>query len=68
MGIEEKDIYRAANIFIDKHGNAALLESMKKEEALFTNGDIEGSRVWHKITNAIEWMQMPENLTSETLQ
>ena len=68
MSIAEIDIYRVAQMFIDKHGDAALLEAMKKEENLSLKGDGEGAHTWHKITNAIEWMQMPKSLTGETLQ
>ncbi|MGH1377068.1 MAG: hypothetical protein ACRBCK_12060 [Alphaproteobacteria bacterium] len=68
MSIPEIDIYRTAQIFINKHGSSALLESMKKEEELFEKGDVKGANVWHKITDAIEWLQIPDNLTSLTKQ
>lgn len=68
MSIADIDIYRAAQMVIKKHGDAALLESMKKEQALSSKGDIEGARVWHKISDAIEWMQMPSELMGDTVQ
>ncbi len=68
MSIAEIDIYRTAQIFINKHGDSALLEAMKKEEELFEKGDLKGAAVWHKITDAVEWLQIPENLTDQTKQ
>lgn len=68
MSVTEIDIYRAAKIFIKKHGDSALLEAMKNEEGLSLKGDSQGAQTWHKITNAIEWMQIPKNLKSETIQ
>lgn len=68
MSVENIDIYRAAQIVINCHGDAALLESMKKEQMLSLRGDLEGARVWHKISEAIQWMQMPADLMGDTLQ
>lgn len=52
------DIYRTARLFFHQFGDAALLEAMNREEMLAAIGDQSGAKTWHKIANAIEWMQL----------
>ena len=48
------DIYRAANVLIQKHGeDAPILAAMRADE-LMEVGDMEGRAVWLRIVKAIE--------------
>jgi len=55
--IDEIDIYRSANIFIEKYGNDAksyaALQALSNSEHL----DQGGFSVWCRIVNAIETLQ-----------
>lgn len=62
------DIYRSAKVFIDQHGDNALLEAQKMEESFIAANDMVGVVVWNKIAAAIEWMQANEGEEWETVQ
>ena len=63
---EDIDVWRVAKQYIDLYGEDALMQAMRRQSRLANNGDQEGAIVWQKIADKIEWLQMPENLTSET--
>ncbi len=52
--VDEIDIYRAARLLIDQHGEVAATHAAKRADALLEDGDMEGSRVWLSIREAIE--------------
>ena len=54
------DIYRAAKLYIDQHGDQAALQAAMQADALLEKGDMEGSATWRKIIKAIEVMQATE--------
>jgi len=54
------DIYRAAKLYIDQHGDQAALQAAMQADALLEAGDLEGSATWRKIIKAIEVMQATE--------
>lgn len=64
--MQDIDIYRTAKIIIDRHGDAALLEAMKHIESHRARGDVQAMCVWKRVSDAIEWMQMPNDLKGET--
>ncbi len=66
MPVTDRDILATAKICIQKDGDAALMKAMFKIAEHEANGDIEGRECWNKISKAIEWMQMPEVLSSES--
>ena len=55
--IPELDIYRAANLLIDRHGGDALVEAAKMIDRMLELGDPEGRQVWRLIKRAIEQLQ-----------
>ena len=61
------DIHRTAKVLIDQHGEDALIEAMKRVEGYRQKKNETGMRIWNRIADAIEWLQMPENLTGETV-
>ncbi len=57
--ISEIDIYRAANLVIERHGADALIEAARMIDRMLDHGDPEGQRVWQRIRRAIETLQAP---------
>ena len=56
--ISELDIYRAANLLIDRHGGGgALIEAAQMIDRMLELGDPEGRQVWRRIKRAIEQLQ-----------
>jgi len=51
------DIYRAAKLVIDQHGDDAALYASRRADLLLKDGDIEGAVIWRRITAAIEELQ-----------
>jgi hypothetical protein len=63
--ISDVDIARTAKIFMDQHGEAALLEAMQKEQAFCLAGNVEAAITWRRIADIIEWLQFPEILRGD---
>ena len=57
MAISDLDIYRAANLLIERHGNEAMFEATKMIDTMLSNGDLEGRAVWRRIKQAITDLQ-----------
>jgi hypothetical protein len=55
--ISELDIYRAANLMIDRHGGDALIEAVRMIDRMLELGNGEGRQVWRRIKQAIEQLQ-----------
>jgi hypothetical protein len=55
--IPELDIYRAANLLIDRHGGDALVEAARMIDRMLELSDPEGRQVWKRIKRAIEQLQ-----------
>lgn len=55
--MQDIDIYRVAKMMIDQHGDRAHLEILHKVDQLTAKNDQAGVSVWHKISDAIHWMQ-----------
>jgi hypothetical protein len=51
------DIYHAAKLVIDRHGEDAALYAAARTAVLVGEGDDEGAAIWHQITVAIEELQ-----------
>ncbi len=54
------DIYRAAKLYIDQHGDQAALQAAMQTDAQLAAGDMDGAAVWRKIIRAIEVLQATE--------
>ena len=55
--ISEIDIYRAANLVIERHGADAVIEAARMIDRMLELGDPEGRLVWKRIEGAIEQLQ-----------
>lgn len=51
---EDIDIWRAAKLLVDRHGNEAPVHAATRADEWLADGDIEGQRVWMRILRAIE--------------
>jgi hypothetical protein len=57
--ISNLDIYRAANLLIERHGADAVIEAARMIDRMLDLSDPEGRGVWKRIKSAIETLQAP---------
>jgi hypothetical protein len=57
--ISELDIYRAANLLIERHGADAEVEAARLADRMLERGDRDGELVWFRIKRAIVALQAP---------
>ncbi len=57
------DIYRAAKLYIDQHGDQAALQAAMQADSLLEAGDMDGAATWRKIIKAIERMYATSTLS-----
>ena len=55
--ISERDIYRAANLVIKRHGGDAVIEAARMVDRMLELGDPDGRVLWQRIGRAIEVLQ-----------
>ena len=55
--IPDLDIYRAAKLLVDRHGEDASIRAAERADDLLEAGDIEGAVIWRSILAAIEELQ-----------
>jgi hypothetical protein len=55
--VDDPDIFRAAKLLIDRHGEEAATFAAGRADLLLEEGDIDGSAVWRRILAAIEELQ-----------
>ncbi len=51
--VDDLDIYRAARVLINQHGDEAPLHAAMRAEDLLDKGDLDGCAVWRCILRAI---------------
>ena len=55
--IPDLDIYRAAKLLIDQHGEDTPIRAAERADELLEDGDTEGAAIWRAIMAAIEELQ-----------
>ena len=55
--ISDLDIFRAAKLLIDKHGEDAAIWAGQPCDQLTDEGDTDGAAVWRQILEAIDELQ-----------
>jgi hypothetical protein len=60
MPIDEKDIWRTANLYIERFGEEAAIQAAMKVDEMLAKGDMEGRSVWRRVLEAIEKLQAKE--------
>ena len=63
--MDEKDIYRAAKLLIDRHRSMASLRASERAVELGGAGDIEGARAGAAILQAVRRLQQKKPGGSE---
>ena len=51
--MEEIDIWRAAKLLVDRHGQDAELEACQRADQALAAGDLDGLRVWKRVRDAV---------------
>ena len=51
---EEKDIWQAAKLLVDRYGDEAPVQAAMRADALLAEGDIDGQAIWKRILSAVE--------------
>ena len=57
--ISDLDIWRAANLLTQRHGEDAEIEAAKRADQMLERGDLDGHAVWKQIMRAIVALQTP---------
>jgi hypothetical protein len=57
--IAEIDVWRAANMLIQRHGDGAELEAARLADLMIDRADRDGQMVWMQIRRAIVELQAP---------
>ncbi len=52
--ISDPDIFRAAKLLIDQHGDDAAIRAAQRADELLDGGDMDGATVWRRISEAID--------------
>ena len=53
----DTNIYRAAKLYIDEHGDQAAIQAATRANAFLEAGDVEGCKMWRKINKTIELLK-----------
>ncbi len=54
MTLDDIDIYRAAKLLVDKHGDEAAITATKRATELLDAGDVDGYAVWKRVLDAVK--------------
>lgn len=57
IGVSELDVWRAANLLIEQHGEDAEVVAAQRADELTEREDYEGRGVWLRIMHAISALQ-----------
>ena len=57
---DDVDIYRAAQVLIDQHGDEAAIHAAMRADELMEAGDMEGAATWRRILTAIDVLRSKE--------
>jgi hypothetical protein len=55
--LPEPDVWQMALLKKERYGADATLESSVLAEHLLEDGDWQGAEMWHRIRDAIAWLQ-----------
>ena len=55
--IDDPDIFQAAKLMIDQHGEEAAWFTSARADELLHGGDIDGAMVWRRILAAVDELQ-----------
>ena len=55
--IDDLDVFRAAKLLIDQHGDDDAIRAAQRVDQLADEGDLDGVAVWRRIIEAIDELQ-----------
>lgn len=55
--MDQKDIYRSANLLIDEYGSDAAAHAGRRIQEMIGRGDMQGAGVWRRVLRAIGDLQ-----------
>ncbi len=55
--IPDLDIWRAAQAMVKRYGDGAAIEAAMRADEFLDQGNLDGQRLWMRITQAIEELQ-----------
>ncbi len=61
------DVYRAAHLLIERHGDDAPIEAAMRADELAADGDMDGRSVWLRIVKAVEELLAKERPEGENV-
>ena len=64
---DDQDIFRAARILIDQHGDEAHVYAAMRVDELLERGDLDGQAVWKRIMRAIDELLAKERPTGASV-
>jgi hypothetical protein len=65
--ISDLDIYRSAKLLMNKHGDKAHEEALRRMENYRVKGDNDAMEIWQRLADAVQVLQVPPN-TTKTVQ
>ena len=65
MPVTDPDVWRAAKLLVDRHGNDASIQAAMRADELMAAGDTEGWEVWKRICRAADDLLRAEPLPEE---
>jgi len=65
MPVNDPDIWRAAKLVVDRHGEEAPIHAAQRADELMAIGDTEGWEVWKRISRAVDELLRAEPLPGE---
>lgn len=60
--VSDVEIYQTAKLVVDQYGDSALIEASLRQDKMLECGDLDGARIWERISDAIEFFQIPKTL------
>ncbi len=66
--MDDRDIWRTANLLIQKHGPDAVYHASQRADELLERGDMDGRRVWLRIHAAVRELLRERPGDGETVQ
>jgi|TARA_B100002003_G_scaffold234543_1_gene248585 hypothetical protein len=58
--IEDIDIFRTAQLYIEQHGDDAIIYPSMRADEMLDKGDLDGRAVWLRVMEAIGELQSTE--------
>jgi hypothetical protein len=65
QAISDLDLWRAANLMVERHGDGAALVAAQRADEMLAQGDTEGQLVWKHILTAVNELQRTKIAANE---